>query len=76
MGIMLLALLLLSASSREPAMCEQRGWTRRSFLQAAAAGVLGAAVAPSAAIFGESDTGLIIDCHPHVYGRCKEVPHY
>src|SRR6516165_5736262 len=63
------AIFRLNAHSGEAAMREHRDWTRRRFLQAAGAGVLGAAVAPSGAIFGASGTGLIIDCHPHIYGE-------
>jgi predicted TIM-barrel fold metal-dependent hydrolase len=50
-------------------MRDRTDWTRRSFLRAAGAGVLGAAAAPSGAIFGDSKAELIIDCHAHIYSE-------
>src|SRR5262245_30191309 len=49
-------------------MPERSDWTRRSFLKAAGAGVVAAAVAPIEAAVGGDRIDLIIDCHPHIYG--------
>jgi predicted TIM-barrel fold metal-dependent hydrolase len=49
-------------------MRERRDWTRRSFLLAAGAGVVGAAVGPADAASDNERPELIIDCHPHIYG--------
>src|SRR6266478_1711478 len=53
----------------EAARRESSDWTRRSFLQAAGAGVVAAAVAPAETAFGDERPELIIDCHPHIYGE-------
>ncbi|MGE5191214.1 MAG: amidohydrolase family protein [Deltaproteobacteria bacterium] len=55
-------------------MRDRTDWTRRSFLRAAGAGVMGAAVAPSGMIFGDSKPDLIVDCHAHIY--CEDEKTY
>src|SRR5260370_29663723 len=50
-------------------MRKRSDWTRRSFLQAAGAGVVAAAVGTAETAFGDDRPELIIDCHPHIYGE-------
>jgi predicted TIM-barrel fold metal-dependent hydrolase len=49
-------------------MRKGRDWTRRDFLRATGSGAVVAALSPRDLAADEPPTGLIIDCHPHIYG--------